>query len=194
MKITILILTAIAEFFTLKVWFVCKNFTDIFHLSSVNIPLQLENAIHTEKGTPILLTRLFNNKFITAAIDYFRIYLQFWDVRFGNNWFSLIGYFGILAGFYYIFSNKKKNIYHWLMLIGILLLPCIEIVIEPHIPLQLKSFYLWLPFTLFSLYGISSFLNHGNLKKRLIIIFLLIFLSLWYLIFLDHGISRYCIR
>src|SRR6266567_446988 len=134
-KLTYLILTiaAVIEFLTVKAWFLCKSFTDLFHLSSINITLQIEDYVHSEKGTPLFLTRLFTNKIIDTFLDLLRIYLQFWDIRFGASWFSLVGYFGIFAGFFYILSNKKKRLYHWAMLIIILLLPLIEILKEPHI-------------------------------------------------------------
>src|SRR6185437_14492118 len=106
---SILILTAFVEALTLWAWLACKSFTDIFHHTSINLTLQLDDYIHSDKGTSILFTRLFHNKVTQILIDYLRFYLQFWDVRFGSNWFSLIGYFGIFAGFYYILSNKKRR-------------------------------------------------------------------------------------
>lgn len=194
MKPIIITVIAIVEFYTLQMWFSCKNFAGLLHASSVNIPLQLESLIYAEKGTPILLTRVFNNKVTVTFIEYFQLYLRYWDIRFGSNWFSLVGYFGILAGLYYILTNKKKKIYHWLMLVGILILPCIEIFLEPRVPMIVKSLYLWLPYCLFSLYGISQFLTHGNIKKRMVVIVLLIALSFWWLIFVNYGIKTYCIR
>src|SRR6185437_2130510 len=116
-KILLISITVIVESLTLKSWLVCKNFSDIFHFSSTHIALQLEDFVHTEKGTSILLTRLFNNKPIDNILYLFRLYLQFWDVRFGSNWFSFIGYFGIIMGVYYIIANKKRNVIHWLMLV-----------------------------------------------------------------------------
>src|SRR6266480_3743665 len=111
-KYFVIIVSAVIEFLTLKAWFVCKDFTDLFHHSSVNLDLQIKDYIYTEKGTSLILTRVFNNKITIIALDVLRFYLQFWDIRFGVNWFSPIGYFGIFAAFYYILFNKKKHIYH----------------------------------------------------------------------------------
>lgn len=188
----IIIITAIIEFLTVKAWFICKSFTDLFHLSSVNISLQIEDAVHSEKGTSLPLTRLFTNKIIDTFFDLLRIYLQFWDVRFDASWFSPIGYFGILSGFYYIATFKKKRWYHWSLLIVILLLPLIEIIKEPHLSIPLKTIYLWIPFILFSLYGIYQFLIHGKKRNRLIFIFLLILLGVWWIVFLPYTMPRYC--
>src|SRR5258708_16286533 len=162
-KIKYLFITfaGIIQFLNLQAWFVCKNFTDFFHLSSINVTMQIEDYVHSEKGTSLLLTRFFNNKIIDTVFDLLRIYLQFWDIRFGINWFSPIGYFGIVTGFYYLLSQKKKNIYHWFTLCILLLLPWIEMKIEPNVSLMIKSIYLWLPFSIFSLYGIYQFLTHG---------------------------------
>jgi len=194
-KITYLfiVIAAIIEFLTVKAWFLCKSFADFFHLSSINIPLQIEYYADLDKGTSLFLTRFFTNKLINTLFDLLRIYLQFWDIRFGASWFSLTGYFGIFAGFFYIFSNKKKRWYHWTMLIVILLLPLIEILKEPHISIFLKSSYLWLPFSLFSFYGIFQFLKHGKWKKRLITIIILLLISIWWIVFLPFTIPRYCV-
>ncbi|HSW97096.1 MAG TPA: hypothetical protein VLF89_04700 [Candidatus Saccharimonadales bacterium] len=195
-KITYLCIAAIAvvEFLTVKAWFVCKSFTDLFHLASINITLQIEDYIHLEKGTPLFLTRLFTNKIVNSFFDLFRLYFRFWDIRFGASWFSLIGYFGIFAGFYYIFSNNKKRWYHWVMVILILVLPVFEVVKGPHISLVIKSIYLWAPFCLFSLYGIYQFLTHGNRKLKLVIILLLTILSIWWIYFLPFTMPPYCIK
>jgi len=192
MKKIILVITAIIELLTLKAWFVCESFTDIFHYSSINLTYQLEIYINPFKGTPIWFIRLFHNKFIQIPINFLRFYLQFWDVRFGSIWFSLIGYFGILAGVYYIVSNKKKTVYHWLVLIILMILPCFEIILAPQIAIPFKSLYLWFPFILFSLYGIYQFLTHGKGKKRLMVIFLLLLLSLLSIFFISSEFSRYC--
>ena len=190
----IIIVTAVVEFLTIRAWFICKSFADFFHLSSINITLQIEDYVHSEKGTSLLLTRLFSNKLIDTFLDLLRVYLQFWDVRFGASWFSPVGYFGIFSAFYYLLSQKKKRIYHWTMLIIILLLPFIEVLLEPKFSIVLKSIYLWLPFGLFSLYGIYQFLTHGDKKKKGIIFLVIILISIWWIAFLPYGMQRYCIK
>jgi len=193
MKKIILVIAAIIEIFTLKAWFACESFTDIFHFSSVNLLYQMEAYINPFIGTPIWFVRLFHNKFVEISIDFLRFYLQFWDVRFGSVWFSFIGYFGILAGFYYIILNKKKKNYHWLTFFILMILPCFEIIFEPVISIPLKSLYLWFPFILFSLYGIYQFLTHGSEKKRLVIVLILLILSFVSIFFISSEFSRYCV-
>lgn len=175
-------------------WFICKNITNYFQLSSVNIPMQIEDYQHAEKGTSLLLTRLFTNKFTDSVLDILRLYLQFWDIRFSASWFSLIGYFGIGAGFYYIIANKKKRFYHWLIVAVILLLPWIEIFKGPQISIMIKTIYLWLPFIIFSLYGIYQFLTHGKIKKRLWVVLIILIVSIWWIAFLPFTMPRYCIK
>jgi hypothetical protein len=193
-KITIfiLVLAGLVEILTLRLWLSCKNLTDMFHHSSINLALQIQSLAAEERGTPLLLTRAFNNKLTDGILDLLRFYLHFWDVRFGINWFSLIGYFGIFFGIYYIISSKKRKLYHWIALLVLLLLPFIEILIEPSIPIIFKAIYLWLPYSLFSLYGIYQFLTHGSKKKRIIVLLTLIVLSFWSLIFIAHYLPTYC--
>lgn len=193
MKRFILIITALVEILTLQAWFVCQSFTDIFHFRSIDVVYQLSTYINSFKGFPFWFVRLFHNKLIQDPLNFLRFYLQFWDIRFGINWFSFVGYFGIFAAIYYIVSNKKKNIYHWISLLMIAIIPCFEVIFAPQINLQVKSIYLWLPFISFSLYGIYEYMNHGNQKKRIIIIILLLLISLVWLSFLPNNISRYCI-
>lgn len=192
-KIFIITVSAIIESFTLKSWLVCKDFSDIFHFSSSHIALQLEDYVHTEKGTPLFLTRVFNNKLVDTIIYLARLYLQFWDVRFGSNWFSFIGYFSIIMGVYYIIANKKKKLIHWVMLAVIIVLPWIEIIADPAVSLILKTVYFWIPFILFSFYGLYQFLSHGIFKRRLIIVCVLLIISLWWLAFLNTDMQRYCV-
>lgn len=189
-----LLLASAIEYLTLHSWFVCKNFSDIFHHTSINLTLQLTDYIHEEKGTTIIVTRLFNNKYVEGTLDFLRFYIQFWDVRFGSIWFSLIGYSGIIFGFYYLFATKKKTVFHWTILLVILALPLIEIYAEPRISIVVKSIYFWLPFVIFSLYGMYQFLSHGNIKKRLIIMGIIIIVSILWLMFIPYDMPRYCIK
>src|SRR5579863_7973021 len=98
MKKIIIIFTAVIEFATLQAWFICEKFTDIFHYSSINLAYQLDDYINPFSGFPLWFVRLFHNKFVEISINFLRFYFQFWDVRFGSIWFSLIGYFGIFVG------------------------------------------------------------------------------------------------
>lgn len=194
MKVLIIVLSAVIESITLRVWFMCLRFTDIFHYAALNIPYQIDTSINAFQGMPMKAVRLFHNKGIQIPIDVIRLYLQFWDVRFGANWFSVIGYFGIFAGFYYFISNKKKKIYHWIVVALLLILPCIEIFFDPSLSLFVKSIYLWLPFILFSFYGIYQFLNHGDSKKRFIFIMILLAVSVLWLLLLFYNITPYCVK
>jgi hypothetical protein len=190
----LIIVSGITEIITLHAWLVCKSFTGVFHHSSGDVNLQIQDYLGSERNTPLFVARLFHNKMLENIFDFFNFYLHFWDIRFGGNWFSLIGYFGICAGFYYFLSNKKKNVLHWLSIIVLLLLPLIEIFIEPHVSILIKSIYLWLPFTIFSLYGIYQFLQYGSFKKRISILIILIATSILFFISLNTSISPYCIR
>jgi hypothetical protein len=192
LKYPAIIFTAIIEFLTIKAWYACANFTGIFHYSASNAQLQLEDYIYTEKDTPFVLIRLFNNKITVNFLDLLRYYLQFWDIRFGTFWFSLIGYFGILAGFYYFITLKKKKYYHWLFLLLLFILPWIEIIHPPHFSILIKSIYLWLPYCIFSFFGIYQYLTHGKFKKRLTIFIIILAVSIWWLVFLPYGMSAYC--
>ncbi|HSX09646.1 MAG TPA: hypothetical protein VLF93_05820 [Candidatus Saccharimonadales bacterium] len=194
MKRLALALAALIELLTLEMWFVCVNFSDIFHFKAINITYQVDTSINPFTGHLLKVAHVFHNKFIQIPIDVLRIYLQFWDVRFGTNWFSLVGYFGIFAGFYYLISHKKKTIYHWLALAMLLVLPFIEIIVDPDVSFLVKCIYLWLPYSAFSLYGIYQFLIHGNRKKRLILVAILLVASWWWFFILPHNMENYCMR
>lgn len=191
-KLSLLLILAV-ELITLRYWFLCQQFKSFIHLSSQNVGLRVDELIHNDGNTPLLLVRLLHNKIIVFILDIFRIYLQFWDIRFATNLFSIVGYFGIFCGFYYLILSKIKNSYKIILSLFLLLLPFVEIVFEPNLNFILKLFLLVLPYWLFSLFGIYQFCINGNRPQRVLIIGFLISLSLWWTVLLSHEIGNYCV-
>ncbi len=90
-------------------WFACRQFNDIFHLSFFDNKIKIEEAIGNDKGQPFLLTHFFYNKITYTPEQLFEKYYLFGDIRFGFLFFSIVGYFGIICGFLYFISKKEKN-------------------------------------------------------------------------------------
>jgi len=175
---------------TFLVWRECQDFKDFIKLSSVNIPLHLEDLIHTDKGGDPLFVRIFHNKVVDTSLIILRKYLYFYDIRFGVNFFSLVGYFGILCGLYYSFVGKRsKGLV--LYIIFLLLLPLVQIIIEPKLNFLTRLAFLQLPYLSLALYGVWRFLDSRRIRYFIIIVLFII--NVWWLLVMSSEITNYCI-
>lgn len=187
-KIIIFIIFVI-DAWTTMLWLKCAKFADFFHFSSLDMRLKLEEAVHNDKGFPSLYSRFFHNKVVFFAKEVFANYFHFWDIRFGVVFFSIIGYFGILCGLWYLLKSKTR--YRWLVIIVYLILPFIEVFhsIEPY---RLRLILLSVPYYAISLYGIWQFLKFHKDKGFWIVIVLVVF-SIWYSYALPKEILLNCL-
>ncbi len=193
-KISVISVFAV-ELLFMRQWFLCKRFKDYIHFLSTNQSLYLEDLTHGNKGESIILIRLFHNKIIVFITIFSKYYLRFWDERFALNLFSIVGYFGIILGIYYLINRNFKNKkYLWIAFIFLLILPLFEIIFEPVINFTYKIIFLTLPFQAFSLFGIWQFLKEDKNNLRLIIIFCLIFVSMWWISVLQPDAYNYCVK
>jgi hypothetical protein len=180
------ILVALIEMFAIKLWLSCNSFNEAFHFSAFDVKLKVEEQVRNDVGYGVEIVRFFHNKAIVGASELLNKYLFFWETNFQALFFSLVGIFGIWCGFWYIITSKQKRIYKWVIVSGLLLLPFIEIF-SISLPFIARLVLLWLPYALFSLYGLWQFLKHTGIKG-LIIVMLLLALSVWYLLALQGDI------
>lgn len=178
------------ELFVAKLWFACRDFSDSFHFSYPKMNLDLLGAVNNDQGFSTAIVRFFHNKPLFLFNQIFARYLHFWDIRFGVMFFSLAGYFGILAGFWYL--TKTKNKYKLLIFAALLFIPFIEVF---SLPLEYKFRFviLSLPYQLLSIFGYWQF---TKLHQRRAILFLtiLISLSIWYIGVFQKDIFFSCLK
>lgn len=188
-RITIILILFI-EIWTTKLWLICSKFADFFHFSYFDLQLKIEDAVHNDKGFPSSIARFFHNKISFFVHDVFSSYMRFWDIRFGVVFFSIIGYFGLFCGFWYLLKSNIK--YKQLIVIIYLLIPFIEVFRLIH-SYQLNLILLSFPYQILSIYGIWSFLSQHK-KRGLALVVLLLILSIWYIYALPQDILLNCFK
>jgi len=154
----------------------------------------MESLVNNDSGIPPIIVRFFHNK-ITVFMDVFtRYYLRFWDFRFTLNLLSVVGCFGLVLGFWYLLNgNFGKKKYLWVILAFLLLIPLIEIMLEPNINIILRMIIVALPLQIFSVFGVWQFLKNDPRRFRVLFIICLLFVSAWWISILFNDISGYCV-
>jgi len=191
LKKLIIICIFLYELFVVHIWLGCIKLQDTFLFSQFDAQLKTEYAIGNDVGYPPVLARLFHNKIIIYTTEIINKYFSFWNTQFGALFFSIVGYFGIICGFYYLIFRAKKSLKVIGVLVVLLLIPFIQ-VFNIHIPFMFKLFVLIIPYYLLSAYGLWEFIR---LHKRygVIIVILLFLISLWYgIIFQKDIFVNFC--
>jgi hypothetical protein len=178
------------EIFLISLWLPCQRIFEKLYFSSFDVLLKLDESIHNDIGYNTFLARFFHNKIIVSSTEIVNKYMLFWDIRSGLLLFSIIGYFGILYGFWTLLTKEKKTIKLWLAICILLLLPLIEIFNLP-IPRVIRFVITTGPLYLFSLYGLWQFSIRYK-KHGFIILILLAVISIWYFLVMQHDITTYC--
>lgn len=182
MKLKKLLIILIAIFYVLIIYTQvnCNKLCETLHFTVLDSNLKLIEGINNDVGYNTYAARFFHNKAQVYVTEFFNKYLHFWDIQFGILFFSLIGYFGILYGFWYI-AVKKKNYERLFYFSLILLVPLLEIFQVPGSS-NIRYILIFVSVGGFSLYGIWQLLSHHKRFGFPIIITLLL-LSI-YLIFI----------
>lgn len=71
MKKIIISFAALVEFYTLSLWFSCRDFTDFLNLSSINLKLHLTALITNDKGIAPFIVRIYHNKIVDFFFNSF---------------------------------------------------------------------------------------------------------------------------
>jgi hypothetical protein len=189
-KKTSLLFILVIEIWVAKFWLICSSFVDFFHFSSIDMHLKLDDLINNDKGFSTLSVRFFHNKIAFFVQEVFSSYLRFWDIRFGVVFFSIVGYFGILCGFWYLIKSRTR--YRWLIVAIFLLLPFLEIFrLIPSF--QISFIILAGSYDVLSLYGILGFVRSYK-RLGLLLIAILMLISIWYIHALPLEMFLNCLK
>lgn len=191
MKLKKILITFIAIFYAFSIYAQvnCNKPVETLHFTVLDANLKLMEGINNDAGYNTYAARFFHNKAQVYITEFFNKYLHFWDIQFGILVFSLIGYIGILYGFWQL-AVKKKNHDRLFYFVLALFLPMFEIFQVPASS-ELRHILIFVPLGVFSLYGVWKFLV---LHKRFgfQFIFILLFLSI-YLMYIFYNDARiYC--
>jgi hypothetical protein len=182
------IIALLTELWTGSFWLSCQKLADRFYFSPFDSQLKTGELVHNDAGYSTHIVRFFHNKLSVYGSELFDRYLQFWDIRFGAYFFTIVGYFGILYGFWYLIRKDHKSYKTWTIIIVLLLLPFIEIL-HVNIPFIARLLILLVPYYIFSLFGIWQFLKKHK-KYGVLIISILILLSAWYIFAFEKDILK----
>jgi hypothetical protein len=166
----------------------CRQFFDPLYFSAYDTSLKLVDAINNDTGFAPNTVRIFHNKLALGAMLIFDRYISFFDIKFALPVFSPIGYFGVWAGFLYLFKLRSKL--KWLLAAFFLLLPFLEVFrfIEPF---RVRFVSVFLPYLLLSAFGLWMFALRGKWRKMLCLVVLIV-ISIWYMYIFNPDILLNC--
>ncbi len=174
-------------------WFSCWLFSSTFYFTPQVLAANLLNATNAEKGMPILVIRALHNKIVTLAWGVLQTILQYWDIRFLEEFVGIVGAIGVMGGIWYVVTRYRKNVFLWVFVGVGILLQIIEIYIVPNFPYGQRIIPLVLFFQLLSLFGVWQFLKKNTCMRYGIVICLLV-LSLIALVIFPLSYQAFCLK
>jgi hypothetical protein len=187
-------LLLIFQLIPLWFWTNCKSFIDSFHFSYYDLTLQLTDLTHKDSSLPIFVTRSLHNKIVQGVLDLYKRYTQFFDIRLFITLFTFVGLFGLFFAIWYFLNSPKKDKRVGFLFLLALMLPLIEVLINPILPFVIKILIIAAPFEILSLYGHYQFLKRKNLKFLIPVYLVLILLSLLWILLLPDILYNYCVK
>jgi len=150
--------------YAMRGWLECNKFTDFFYFSPLDLQLRIIESVNNDSGIPLFLVRAFHNKLSGGAIDIFRSYTLYWDIRLLMSLIGLTGFFFFLFGVYQFLQQNRQK-YLWGVFVLLFLWPFMAIF------RILIPFHLWLLvysgfFLCFALYGV---LQSNKAKSKVFI-------------------------
>jgi hypothetical protein len=184
----------VTELFYMRLWLACKELKDFFYFSVQNVQLIVIDHIHNDGGLPVTLVRILHNKATVGIIELIRHYLYFWDIRFLVPLLSPIGFFALLAGFWYILRAKLPLIYKSGILFVLLSIPAVEMIIKPQVPFAFRLVLLGVPYVAISLVGILHFIRGSRQPIRYTVCIFLLMLSIWWYMVFQAELTNLCVN
>lgn len=175
----------------LKPGFEYRDFSSEIHFSSLDLKLQLEEAIHNDVNVPLFWVRFFHNKLTFFVLDVFRRWLMFWDIRFLLSYLLPTGIFGLAYGILNLLKTKKS---YFLWFVSYLIfLSLTEVIFAPRFNFLLKILFLLFPLQIFSLFGWWWFLKTNKIKALFLALGLLLMTIWWQRVF-SNELMNFCVK
>lgn len=184
----------IIESIALNRWFSCWQFKDTFYFTNQQLLATLTDALNADRGYPLILTRAWHNKVLALLWGWSQSYLQYWDIRFLQDFISLIGAFGIYLAIWYFVTKGRRNIFVWGLLALITIVTFIELYFIPHVSYAWRIIIFGTLFQLLSLYGLWNFLSQKYKVKSYILVTLFMIFSLLFLLLFPLSYQNFCLK
>lgn len=191
-KISLIFIIWVVETFAFLQWFSCNGFINNFHLTSQILSLQIADATNNDLGNPLFLVRAFHNKPFTFIWGISQTLLQYWDVRFLEDFIGLVGTIGVGLAVWYFWKKFRSNKLLWILFGLCLMSQFIEIVHPLSVNFIFRVIPIAITFQIISFFGIWQFVSTGKKSLRLGLVIFLIILSLLYLWLLPFSYHEFC--
>ncbi len=191
-KVFLILGLLVLQLIPLKAWTACKNFFDYYHFSLYDLELQLIYAINHDQGLPVLLARTFHNKLLQFFIDVYKRYTHFLDPQLLITLLTFVGVFGVVISIWYFLNAKNRNKKLGFLILISFGIPLFEVLINFKLSFIYKLLVVAIPFNLLSFYGHFKFLSSKNTKMVVLTYFVLIALSIFWIILIPDQALKYC--
>lgn len=192
-KYILLLFIWITEVLSLIPWKGCWLFTEDFYVSLAKVQSEVIYRLNTATDLPFVLARILHNKVFVFIWDILQSLLTYWDLRFLLELIGLAGAFGIYLTLWYIVTKKEKRIVVYLFLVIVLLFEGIEMLLQPKFDYHYRIAAIGIALHIFSLIGLSRWLNRIT-NVKLLIITLLIILTMLNVYLLPLSYQLYCLK
>lgn len=179
------------EVFAFQRWFGCWLFREMFYFTSQTLEAQLINAQNEERGIPLFIVRALHNKILALGWGLPQTLLQYWDIRFLEEFVGIVGAVGVGLGLWYLLTKDRKNYVMWIIVGLGIILPLIEMFFMPHVVFSWVLYACGFIFQALSLYGIWKFLSEKKyiLWRYMCILFLIVVSFLMILLFHNNFLT-----
>lgn len=184
----------IIESIALSRWFSCWQFQNTFYFTKEKLTATLIDALNEDWRYPLLITRASHNKVLVFLWGGSQAYLQYWDIRFLEDFLGIVGGIGVYLGIWYFVTKDRKNKLLWVLLGLVSLFILIEMYFLPHIAYMWRIISLGVLLQILSLYGLWQFLGQSPKFWRYIFVSIILILSVLFILLFPLSYQNFCLK
>lgn len=181
------------ELFAFQRWFACRLFIENFSFTPQMLMTHLTNDTNADQGMSVTVVRILHNKVLALGWGLSQALLQYWDIRFLEEFIGVIGAIGVGLGVWYFVTKDRKSKLLWILFSLAIILPVVNAFLQPHIKYKYLLLVFGFIFQAISLYGVWRFLEEYT-KKRYIGIFVIFIISILFLVLFPLFYQNFCIK
>jgi hypothetical protein len=193
MRKILIVIAFLVELFSIARWHSCWLFQPNFYFTLPTLLARTIDTINLNKGMPVLLTHLMQNKIVYLILGGLQTLFEYWDIRFLKEFIGIVGAIGIIFALWYLITKFRRNILLWVLFMICLILSSIEMFFQPNVPYIWKLIAFGSAFQLFSLFGLWQFLKDKS-NKRYFFIIIILFISILSFVLFPLGYQLFCLK
>lgn len=181
------------ELFAFHRLFSCWLFKQNFYFTPQDVTTHVTNDIHADQGIPVLVVRIIHNKVFELVWGLLQALLQYWDIRFLEEFIGVVGGVGVGLGVWYFFTKDRGSKIFWIVFLLGIILPIGNAFFQPHIQFAYILVVFGVIFQAISLYGLWKFLEPST-KGRYIFFIFLCLVSILFLALFPLFYQEFCLK